>query len=120
MSQGGPWDIAPDEFGPYAGPAPTGYVNATLTATTRAFDPTVTSATGDWWLTALNPSYQFGLLQVPPGQEGTIVVTITPQGISGEVVSGTLYVNHAALNVPPYGISAADEVYALPYAYTIQ
>jgi Subtilase family/Peptidase inhibitor I9 len=120
VSQGGLWDIAPDQIGPYAGPAPTGYVNVTLTATTKAFDPTVTSATGDWWLTALNPSYQFGLLQVPPGQEGTLVVTITPQGISGEAVSGTLYVNHVALNVPPYGALAADEVYALPYAYTIQ
>ncbi len=120
VSQGGPWDIAADEIGPYAAPAPSGYVNATLTATTKAFDPAVTSTTGDWWLTALDPSYRFGLLKVAPGQEGIIVVTITPQGVSGQVVSGTLYVNHATLSVPPYGASAADEVYALPYTYSIQ
>jgi len=120
VSQGGSWDVAPDEIGPYAAPAPTGYVNVTLTATTKAFDPTVTSTTGDWWLTALDPSYKFTLLEVPPGEEGTIVVTITPQGASGQVVSGTLYVNHAALSLPYSGAEAADEVYALPYTYTIQ
>ena len=114
------WDIAPEEFGPYNTPAPTGYVTATLTATTKAFDPAVTSTTGDFWLTAVNPSAPLNLLEVPPGQEGIIVVTITPKGVPGQVVSGTLYVNHATLNVPPYAAAAADEVYALPYTYTIQ
>ena len=66
------------------------------------------------------PRYQAAILDVPAGKEGIIVATIVPEGVSGQVVSGTLYVDHATLNVPPYGISAADEVYALPYAYTIQ
>ncbi|HVN44043.1 MAG TPA: S8 family serine peptidase [Steroidobacteraceae bacterium] len=120
VAQGGVWDVAPAEIGPYAGPAPSGYVNTTLTATTKAFDPAVTSTTGDLWLSALDPSYQFGLLPVLPGKDGIIVVTITPQGVSGQVVSGTLYVSHATLGVPPYGAFSADEVYALPYSYTIQ
>ncbi len=120
VSQGGFWDVAPEEIGPYPGPAPSGYVNVTMTATTKAFDPTVTSTTGDVWLGALDPSNQFELLEVPPGEEGIIVVTITPKGVSGEVVNGTLYVNHATLNVPPYGAATGDEVIGLPYSYTIQ
>jgi hypothetical protein len=120
VSQGGVWDVAPDEIGPFPGPAPSGYVNVTMTATTKAFDPTVTSTTGDWWLTALDPSYSYELLEVAPGADGIIVVTITPKGVSGQVVSGTLYVNHATLDVPPYGAFTADEVIGLPYSYTIQ
>ena len=120
VSQGAFWDVAPDEIGPYAGPAPSGYVNVTMTARTKAFDPTVTSTTGDVWLSSLDPSNTFELLEVPTGEEGIIVVTITPKGVSGEVVSGTLYVNHAVLNVPPESAQTADEVIALPYSYTIQ
>jgi len=54
--QPGFWFGAPDELGPYAGPAPSGFVNMSLTATTKAFDPAVTSATGDAWLASGDPS----------------------------------------------------------------
>ncbi|HEY1724551.1 MAG TPA: S8 family serine peptidase [Steroidobacteraceae bacterium] len=119
VQQGG-WYAGPNEFGPYANPAPEAFVNMTMTVTTKPFDPAVTSTTGDLWLQALDPTSPLTLLTVPSGGHGVIPVTITPQGHSGQVISGTLYVNAASLFVPPYNAYTASEVIALPYSYSIQ
>jgi hypothetical protein len=91
-----------------------------MTATTKAFDPAVTSDTSDIWLAATNPAAAFSPIVINPGQTATINVTITPAGAAGTVVSGNLYVDDFVDNVPPYGQIAGDELAALPYAYTIK
>ena len=92
----------------------------TLTVTTKAFDPAVTTAGGDLWTASLNPSAPFAPVVIFPGQSATIPVTITPSGTSGTVVSGTIYVDDFASAVPPYGELGGNEIAALPYTYTIQ
>ena len=91
-----------------------------MTATFKAFDTTVTSTTGDLELAAINPATTFSPVVINPGQAATINVTITPSGSSGTVVRGTLYVDDFLTNVPPYGQQGADEMVAMPYAYTIK
>jgi hypothetical protein len=93
-----------------------------MTATTKLFDPAVSSATGDLWLVALNPA-AFGSLApvtINPGQSVIINVIISPPGPSGTVVSGTLYVDTYVGYLPPYGEATGDELAAIPYAYTVE
>jgi hypothetical protein len=120
--QNGVWFGLPSELGPYAGPAAAGLVNMTLTATTKAFDPAVTTDGGDLWTSAFDLSVlnTFNPIIINPGQTAVINVTITPSGPSGTVVSGNLYINDFIGGVPPYGETAGDELAALPYTYTIQ
>jgi Subtilase family/Peptidase inhibitor I9 len=120
--QQGVWFGEPDEIGPYKGPAAAGLVNMTLTATTKAFDSSITTAGGDLWLTALNGNVlsTFRAILVNPGQTVTVPVTITPTGASGTLVSGTLYIDSLVNGLPPYSYLTGDEVLAIPYKYTIQ
>jgi hypothetical protein len=113
------WGVAPDECGPFAAPAPAGTASVTMTATTKAFDPAVTSAPGDIWEASVNPDAAFTLFVIQPGQTATINVTITPSAPSGSVISGNLYVDVFDGSVPPYGQVAGDELAALPYSYTV-
>ena len=116
----GLWSAGPAEIGPYPpGGAPAGTVNMTMTATTNAFDPAVTSAPGDLWLTAVNPSTTASPVTINPGQTATINVTITPSAAAGSVVSGNLYIDDFLSGVPPYGQQGGDELAALPYEYTV-
>jgi hypothetical protein len=116
----GVWDVAPDECGPFPVPAPAGTVSVSVTATTKKFDPAVTSSVGDFWQAAVNPAAQFGLFVIQPGQTGTINVTITPSGASGTVVHGNLYADTFDGNIAPFGQESGDELAAFPYAYTIK
>jgi hypothetical protein len=116
----GVWDVAPDECGPFPGPAPAGTVSVSVHATTRAFDPAVTSSVGDFWQAAVNPAAPFGLFVIQPGQTRTINVTITPAGASGTVVHGNLFADTFDGNIPPYGQESGAELAAFPYAYTIK
>jgi Subtilase family len=116
----GIWTINPDECGPYPAPAPAGTVSTSLTATISPFDPAVTSTTGDFWQTAVNPATTVNLFVIKPGQTRTIMVTITPAGPSGTVVRGNLYVDTLDVDVPPYGQESGDQAIDLPYAYTIK
>jgi len=116
----GVWDAVPDEIGPYAAPAPAGTVSVTMQTTSKAFDPTVTSSTGDIWLASINPAATFSPLVINPGETSTIDVTITPSGTSGTVVSGVLYIDNFLTNVPPYGQESGNELAVIPYEYTIK
>jgi hypothetical protein len=120
--QPGVWFGMPAEFGPYSGPAATGLVNMTLTATTKAFDTTVTTPGGDLWLAAVDSSAlnSFNPVLLDPGQSVTIPVTVTPAGASGTQVNGTLYIDTLVNGLPPYGELTGDEVVAVPYSYTIK
>jgi len=90
-----------------------------MTAITKAFDPAVTSATGDLWSISTNAAASFSPIVINPGATATINVTITPAGASGTTVHGTLYVDDFESGVPPYGQFTGDELAGLPYAYTI-
>jgi Peptidase inhibitor I9 len=119
--QAGVWYGAPDEIGPYGpGGAPPGSVNMSLTATTKAFDPAVTTAGGDLWLISVNTSASVTPVVINPGQTRVLNVTITPAGASGTVVSGNLYVDDFESAVPPYSQTSGNELAAFPYEYTIK
>jgi len=98
-----------------------------MTANTAAFDPTVVAATGDLWLGSTNPAAAFTPYVVNPGQTVTIPVTITPEGTSGHVVSGTIYVSDSSLipggvtyNGLPGSFPVGSDVAAFSYRYTIK
>ena len=118
----GIWNAFPDEIGPYRGPAPAGLVTMSLTATTKQFDPAVTTTQGDLWLAAVQGPSVIGTLTpaiIEPGESAIVNVTITPSGPSGTVVFGTLYVDDLVGDLPPYGQITGDQVAAIPYTYTI-
>src|SRR5665213_3038642 len=108
----GVWSANPTELGPYSGPAPPGFVQMNLVATGNAFDPAVTSATGDLWLAALAPTAlgSFAPITINPHQSAVIEVTITPSGSFGQVVSGNLYIDDAVGDLPPYGQLTGDQL----------
>lgn len=113
----GIWGLEADQVGPFgtaAAPGP-GTVNFALVAHTRAFDPTVTSSTGDRWLGAvLAQAPAFHPVSVDPGASGTITVTITPTAPKGSQVTGFLYVDDTSVSN-----AAGDELTAIPYSYTV-
>ncbi|MGA2528204.1 MAG: S8 family serine peptidase [Acidimicrobiales bacterium] len=117
----GEYDLAPDVVGPFgsngAGQEP---VTTSLTATTEAFDPAVTSPTGDLWQYAIGGPPTISPVVVPPGQTAVIPVTIAPSGTPGTSVSGTLYLDDDSL-FSLYGvvIPDANTVAAIPYSYRI-
>jgi hypothetical protein len=123
----GVWAITPFQDGPDGkhGVPPVSTTTA-MTATTAAFDPAVTSATGDLWLQSLDPTASFAPVVVDPGQSATITVTITPTGAPGTTVAGTLYLDDASIvsgAVTDQGLSGnfpqGSDVASFPYQYTI-
>jgi hypothetical protein len=114
------WFATPSEIGPYPNGAAAGTVSMSMSATTEAFDSSVTSDTGDLELAATNPATTFSPVVINPGQSATVNVTITPSGASGMVVRGTLFIDDFLTNVPPFGQQGADELIGIPYAYTIK
>ena len=120
--QQGVWVATPSEIGPYSGPAPAGLANMSLTATTKAFDTSVTAPGGDLWQASVDPTVfnTFEAFVVGPGETVQVPVTVTPAGGHGTKVSGTLYLDALENGVPPYGEPTGDEVAAIPYSYTIQ
>lgn len=119
----GVWTLLPSQIGPYeTAPTPVP-ATASMTATTQAFDPAVTSSTGDFWLGALDPSNRVAPVTVAPGQTAEIAVKIKPTG-KHRVVHGTLYVDDLSLTVLFYGTlylqSTGNDVVAVPYTYTVK
>ncbi len=120
----GVWGVFPVSVGAFgAASAPAEPVATSALAYTRAFDPTVSSPTGDLWSASADPSTldAFAPVTVNPGQTATIPITLTPAGRSGASVSGTLFVDDANFIVfdsieQPNG----NEVAAVPYRYTIR
>jgi Peptidase inhibitor I9 len=118
----GEWDIAPDVVGPFgnAGATPE-TVNTTMTATTQAFDPAVTSPlTGDLWQFSIGGPLTVTPVVVQPGHSANIPVVIAPTGTTGTTVSGTLYLDDDSV-FSLYGTLApnANTVAAIPYSYKI-
>ncbi len=122
----GDWTVTPELLGPFVNAATPVTATVGMTATTSAFDPAVTSPTGDLWLGSENASNSFAPYVVNPGQSVTIPVTITPEGTAGSTVSGTLYLDDSSFipadvtfdDVPTNGPEGSD-VAAFGYTYTI-
>ncbi len=123
----GEWSIAPLLSGVFGrnGAASTEPVTTSMTVVTAPFDRSVSSSTGDLWLTSLDPSY-FGSpalapVTVNPGQSALVPVTITPSGSSGSTDSGTLYLDDTnAVLFDAYLAPNGDQVAAFPYSYSIR
>jgi len=110
----GLWLLEADQIGPFPVPGG-GTANFAAVAHTLAFDPAVTSSTGDHWLSAVQAQApSFTPVSIDPGSDGTITVTITPSAAKGSVVSGTLFVDDTTLTN-----QAGDELIAIPYTYTV-
>ncbi len=120
----GYWALNPSEIGPYpATGAPAVTASASMNVVTQAFDPSITSSTGDLWTTiegityGSNDSNGFDPVYLLPGQSATITVTVTPSG-PGSRDSGTLFVDDVALGTPYInGDVESDEVAAIPYSF---
>jgi Subtilase family/Peptidase inhibitor I9 len=114
----GLWFASPSECGPYPAAAPAGSATISMVAQTKAFDPAVTSATGDIWALVNGvSSAPFSPITINAGQSITIPVTIMPSGASGTVVNGTLYIDNF-VNAP-FSLTG-NELAAIPYEYTIK
>lgn len=129
----GAWTVAPDVVGPFeATPVPNESATTAMTETANAFDPAVSSSTGDMWQASVDPSALTGLspVVIGPGQTGTITVTITPQGPAGSHQHGTLYIDVEDLFLFQVNASMVNgnsglpepngsEAVAIPYSYTV-
>ena len=120
----GLWNVVQDGVGPYPR---SGERNGTETteavATTRAFDPAVTSTVPDT-VEALTLGTQFNPDLVAPGATDAISISITPTAAVGTTVSGTLFVNGftpGSQLTGTIGLTAmfTNELAAIPYEYTV-
>jgi hypothetical protein len=123
----GDWTMGGFLEGPFGSQGSPGTTDtSSMTATAPAFDPAVTSNTGDLWQESTNPSLVLTPVTVNPGQTVTIPVTITPSGSAGSVVSGTLYLDDASIipgsvsdNTIPLNYPQGSQVASFNYEYTI-
>ncbi len=125
--EAGQWGITPFQKGPDGATGlPPVTAQTAMTATTEAFDSSVTSPTGDLWLQSTDPTATLDPIVVGPGQSAVIPVVINPSGAPGTTVTGTLYVDDvtattggATYQETTQFINQASDVVAIPYSYTI-
>jgi len=92
-----------------------------MTATTAAFDPAVSSDTGDLWQMAIGGPFTVSPVVVQPGHTASIQVRIAPTGPAGTTQSGILYVDDDSLVLfGSFLAPNANTVAAIPYSYTIK
>lgn len=110
------WLAEPSLIGPYsAAGAPTEPVAANAYVLMKGFDSAVSADSGDVWADLTFNTNTFNPLLLPPGETGTIHVTITPDANQvGKVVSGYLYID--TFNTVVF---TGDEVTRIPYTYTV-
>jgi hypothetical protein len=118
----GLWLLNPAEIGPFpAAGAPAVSASATVTAVTQAFDPAVTSSTGDLWSYLSGLTGTFAPVYVPAGGTRTITVKIAVSGAAGSAHGGVLYVDDvdlAGLN-GLFSLPNGDTLTSLPFSYTV-
>ncbi len=120
----GLWGPVATECGPFKSLAKSGKATEAVTVSTRKFDPSVTSATGDVMQLAEKAGAvsSFKSVELAPGQSATVNVTIKPAASAkaGTVVSGTLYLDDFESGLPPYyTLYYADQVASLSYSYKV-
>jgi hypothetical protein len=115
------WSPYVQEIGPFtdAG-APVASTTLTAVANTAGFDSSITSSTGDSWVTSVDPTADFGEpLLIEPGTVGKITITVTPTAAKGSVVSGLLNIVTIPAVVGETFFTTGDVIAALPYSYTV-
>jgi hypothetical protein len=117
----GEWSVLPSVVGPFTSKAAsTENTHTSMTATTKAFDPAVSSHTGDLWQLSIGGPFTVTPVVVQPGHSATIPVVIAPTGPAGRTVSGTLYVDDDSLALFGFLAPNANTVAAVPYTYKIK
>jgi len=117
----GEWSILPSVVGPFQSAATTENTHTSMTATTAAFDPAVSSDTGDLWQMAIGGPFTVSPVVVQPGHTASIQVRIAPTGPAGTTQSGILYVDDDSLVLfGSFLAPNANTVAAIPYSYTIK
>ncbi len=116
----GDWDIDPQRIGPFGtGAAAPSTTSLTLTATTPAFDPALTSSTGDLWEQGAAAQAAFAPVIVQPGQTTTLYAVITPTATAGSVVRGVLYLDDSSAVSNDGPSPSGDQLAAIPYTYRV-
>lgn len=120
----GLWGTYSQQIGPFPDSgAPAGTTTVTASAHTLAFDPALTSSTGDPFAAAYNASAPAVTpVVVQPGATGSLQVTVTPKGAKGTQVHGVLYLVTAPASNPVSNsaLGLTGSVLAqIPYSYTI-
>ncbi|NUR29694.1 MAG: S8 family serine peptidase, partial [Catenulispora sp.] len=111
----GVWSQDPTPLGP-TNASVSGSATEAMSITTQAFDRSAVASTGDLWLGGIDLSAPaLKAVTIQPGQTGTLTVTFTPSGKSGDKVSGVVYVD--TYN-PVY--ATADELTGISYSYTVK
>ncbi len=118
------WDLVPSEVGPYgpSGADTTVTATADMQALTPAFDPTVSTDTGDLWSYFNGYSADWAPVQVNPGATVAINLSITPTASVGTTVTGTINVDNLYLDSPFLDTGAGDggdQVASIPYSYKV-
>jgi hypothetical protein len=116
----GIWFTDVDELGFFGTTgAPPGSSTLTTSARTPGFDSSVTSSTGDPFLSAIDPTADTGTaVTIQPGETKTIKITIVPAGKQGRTVSGLLNVVTPPAVVGNF-VTTGDVVVQVPYSYTV-
>jgi hypothetical protein len=113
----GQWFAPTEAKGPFP---PTGVpsgAQAAISAVAEmdAFDAAVSADSGNAWIqAAVDNAYLYAPKTVPPGEAGSITLTITPNAPKGTVVSGYVQLETLSLTT-----SSGDEVVRIPYTYTV-
>jgi hypothetical protein len=117
----GEWSVLPSVVGPFGStPATTEDTHTSMTATTQAFDPAVSSDTGDLWQMAIGGPFTVSPVVVQPGHTASIQVRITPAGRNPTLQSGVLYVDDDSLVLFGFLAPNANTVAAIPYSFLIR
>ena len=116
----GEWSVLPSVAGPFGMTgATTEDTHTTMSATTQAFDPSISTPNGDLWWASVGGPILVSPVVVQPGQSAVIPVTITPQASVGSTVTGTLYLDDDSLYLFGGLAPNANTVAAFPYSYTV-
>ena len=86
---------------------------AGMVATTRTFDPSVSSSTGDPELYTVDPGAPAATpVTIPPGGSAKLTVTFTPTASDGRFLAGDLYVVDDVASAPAF-----NELAKIPYSF---
>jgi hypothetical protein len=118
----GLWGLVPTEIGPFGSAgatASTAFV--ALNAVTKAFDPQVTTSTGNLWLYVNLGEGTFNPVYIPAGATRTITITIKSGARPGSRERGTLYIEDVAVAgvVGLFGVPTGDVLTSIPYSFRI-
>lgn len=117
----GEWSVLPSAVGPFGTTGvSTEPTVSSMTATTEAFDPAVSSDTGDLWWAVIGGPFTVSPVVVQPGHSANIPVIIAPNGAPGSQVSGVIYVDDDSLFLFGGLVPNANTVAAIPYSYRIR